>query len=135
MVCKYCCSQRVFHLPSASQSGFVSIQNVMKQNSVKRISPVTQFVLLLSPVVMSCFFLVYALAGWVVDGREKSNWSIEAPDVAIWTGSGIVIYCVLVMLYTRWKGAARYHMLNLSSWCHLVLAVLLTVSVFVAIRL
>ncbi len=106
----------------------------MKQNSVKRISPVTQFVLLLSPVVMTCFFLVYAIAGWVVDGREKFNWSVEAPSVASWTGAGIIAYGVLVLLYARWKGAARYHVLILSSWMHIVLAVLLTVSVFIAAK-
>lgn len=103
----------------------------MKQNSAKRISPVTQFVLLLTPVVMTCFFLVYALAGWVVDGRDKYNWSIEAREVAVWVGAGIVTYCLLVMLYAWWKGAARYHVLNLSSWLHIVMAVLLTISVFV----
>ena len=106
----------------------------MKQNSVKPISPVTQFVLLLSPVVMTCFFLVYAIAGWVVDGREKATWSVEAGDVAVWTGAVIVAYSLLVLLYARWKGAARFHALNLSSWAHIAVAVVLTISVFIAMK-
>lgn len=107
----------------------------MKQNSIKPISPVTQFVLLLSPVVMSCFFLVYSLTGWIVEGRDKLNWALEATGVAMWVGAGIVIYCLIVLGYARWKGAERYHVLNVSSWGHIVLAVLLTVSVFISVKL
>jgi len=43
----------------------------MEQNSVRPISPVTQFALLLIPVVMTCFFLVYSLTGWILEGRDK----------------------------------------------------------------
>ncbi len=84
---------------------------------------------------MSCFFLVYALAGVVVEGRHKVNWSIEAPGVAIWVGAGIILYSVCVLLYAWWKGAVRYHVLNLSSWGHILLAVMLTISVFVSVKL
>ncbi len=107
----------------------------MTQNSVKPISPVVQFVLLLTPVVMSCFFLVYSLTGWIIEGRDKLNWALEAPGVAMWVGAGILIYSFLVMAYTRWKGAARYHVLNISSWGHILLAVLLTISVFITVKL
>jgi len=107
----------------------------MKQNSVKRISPVLQFCLLIIPMVMSCFYLVYALAGWIIDGRDKFNWSLEAPGVAIWVGSSVIAYSVLVLLYARWKGAAKYHLLNVSSWGHIVLSVLLTASVFITVKL
>lgn len=107
----------------------------MLQNSVKPISPVTQFSLLLIPVVMSCFFLVYSLTGWILDGRDKLNWSLEAPEVAVWVGTGIVLYCLVVILYARWKGAVRYHILNISSMLHIVLAVLLTASVFITVNM
>jgi len=107
----------------------------MTQNSVNPISPVAQFSLLLTPVVMSCFFLVYSLTGWIVEGRDKLLWSIEALDVAFYTGAGIVIYCIVVMLYARWKGATRYHILNVSSLGHIVLALLLSASVFVSVKL
>ncbi len=109
--------------------------NRMQQYSAKPISPVMQFVLLLTPVVMSCFFLVYALAGWVVEGRHKLNWSLEAPAVATWTAIGVVTYCIVVLLYARWKGATRYHVLYVSSWGHIFISVLLTISVFVAVKL
>ena len=107
----------------------------MKQNSAKPISPVTQFVLLLTPVVMSCFFLVYALTGWIVEGRDMLNWALEAPGVATWVGAGLMLYCLAVLAYARWKGAARYHVLNVSSWGHILPAVLLTVSVFITVKL
>jgi len=107
----------------------------MKQNSTKPVSPVTQFVLLLSPVVMSCFYLVYALTGWIVEGRDKLKWALEAPGVALWVGTGITIYSLIVLLYARWKGAARFHVLNVSSLGHILLAVLLTISVFITVKL
>jgi len=107
----------------------------MKQNSTKPISPVIQFVLLLTPVVISCFYLVYSLTGWIIEGRDKLNWALEAPGVALWVSAGIVIYCFLVLAYARFKGAERYHVLNVSSWGHMLLAVLLTVSVFITVKL
>ena len=107
----------------------------MTQNSINPISPVVQFVLLLTPVVISCFFLVYSLTGWIIEGRDKLNWALEAPGVAMWVGAGSLIYSFLVMAYTRWKGAERYHVLIISSWGHILLAVLLTVSVFITVKL
>lgn len=94
-----------------------------------------QFVLLLTPVVMSCFFLVFSLTGWIVEGRDKLTWALEAPGVALWVGAGIIIYSLVVMAYARWKGAARYHVLNVSSFGHIILAVLLTISVFITVKL
>lgn len=84
---------------------------------------------------MTCFFLVYSLTGWILEGRDKMNWSLEAPGVAVWVGTSIVAYCLVVMLYAHWKGASRYHWLNLSSWTHIILALLLTASVFVSVNL
>ena len=106
----------------------------MKQNSVKRISPVAQFAMLLAPVVMSCFFLVYSLTGLIVEGREKLIWALEAPDVAMWTGAGIIAYSLVVLAFARWKGAVRYHVLNVSSWAHIILSVLLAASIFVTAK-
>ena len=107
----------------------------MTQNSLNPISPVAQFSLLLAPVVMSCFFLVYALTGLIVDGRDKLLWSIEALDVAVYTGAGIVAYSIVVMLYARWKGATRYHVLNISSIGHIVLSIVLVICVFVTVKM
>lgn len=107
----------------------------MTQNSVNPVSPVAQFALLLTPVVMSCFFLVYALTGWIVDGRDKMLWSIEALDVALYTAFGIIVYSLAVMIYARFKGAERFHVLNLSSIGHIILAILLGISVFVTVNM
>lgn len=79
---------------------------------------------------MSCFFVVYALTGFILDGRDKFNWSLEAPTVSLWVGAGIVAFSLLVMAYARVKGAKPMHPLNMSSLGHIVLALLLTVSVF-----
>lgn len=103
-------------------------------SSRPKVSPVLQFVLLLTPVVMTCFYLVYALTGWVIEGRHKLNWSIEAEGVAFWVGSGIVFYSLLVLLLARYKGVGRRHILVYSSIMHIAFAVLLTLSIHIAIR-
>ena len=84
---------------------------------------------------MSCFFLVYALTGLIIEGRDKVNWAIEAPEVALYTTFGIVAYSIVVMLYARWKGASRYHSLNISSIGHILLSALLCICVFVTVKL
>lgn len=104
-------------------------------SSKPTISPVAQFTLLLTPVVMTCFYLVYALTGWVIDGRDKFNWSLEATRVALWVGSGIVVYSLLVLLFVRYKGAGKKHILVYSSFLHIGIAILTTVSVFVCVRM
>lgn len=78
---------------------------------------------------------MYSLTGWIIEGRDKLNWALEAPGVAMWVGAGILIYSFLVLAYTRWKGAARNHILNVSSWGHILLAILLTISVFITVKL
>ena len=83
---------------------------------------------------MNCFFLIYAVAGWMVDGRDKLNWSLEAPTVGLWVFLGMVIYSVLVLAYVRLRGGSWRHPLSISSFFHIILAVLLMVSIFVAIK-
>ncbi len=104
-------------------------------SSKPMISPVAQFTLLLTPVVMTCFYLVYALTGWVIEGRDKFNWSLEATRVALWVGSGIVLYSVLVLLFVRYRGVGKKHILVYSSFLHIGFAILTTVSVFVCVRM
>jgi len=99
------------------------------------VGPVMQFSLLIVPLVMNCFFMVYSLVGWIIEGRDKLNWSLEAESVAYWVCAGILVYCVLVVAYTRWRGGRRWHPLVVSSVGHMVVALLLTLSVFITVRL
>lgn len=101
----------------------------------RNISPILQFVLLIVPLVMSGFYTVYALTGVILDGRDKFNWSLEAESVAIYVGAGICIFSVLVLAFAKFHGAPRSHILSISGWGHMVLAVLLTVAVFVLVRI
>lgn len=105
------------------------------QNSRALISPVVQFVLLIVPVVANGFFMVYSMAGWALEGKDRFNWSLEAESVALWVGLTIVGYCVLVLLYIRLKRANWLHPLGVSSFGHTLIAILLTVSVFITLRL
>lgn len=99
------------------------------------ISPVVQFVLLIVPVVANGFYMVYSLAGWALEERDKFNWSLEAGEVAVWVGATILAYCALVLLYVRLKKAPWLHPLAVSSYGHALIAILLTVSVFITLRL
>ena len=84
---------------------------------------------------MNCFFMVYALAGWIIDGRDKLNWSLEAPTVGVWVCLGMIAYCVLVMAYVRLRGGNLWHPLSVSSIAHIVIALLMTLSIFITVKL
>ena len=99
------------------------------------VGPVTQFSLLIVPIVVNCFFMVYSLVGWIIDGRDKLNWSLEAESVAFWVCISTLVFCVLVIIFTRWRGGQRWHPLEVSSVGHIVVVLLLTLSVFIAVRL
>lgn len=99
------------------------------------IGPVIQFALLIVPMVISGFFLVYALTGWILEGRDHLNWSLEAEKVGVYVGLATLAYCTVVALWVRLKGGARWHPLIVSSVGHVVLAALLVVSIFVTTRL
>ncbi|MFK8084078.1 MAG: hypothetical protein AB8B97_27660 [Granulosicoccus sp.] len=97
------------------------------------VGPVLQFSLFIVPIVMNCFYMVYSLAGWVIDGRDKLNWSLEAPTVGIWVCAGMLLYCALVLGYVRWRGGSFWHPLSVSSVVHILIALSLTVSIFATV--
>jgi len=97
--------------------------------------PVMQFSLLIVPIVMNGFYMVYSLTGWILTGRDKLNWSLEAETVGLWVAAGMLLFCVAVMSYTFWRGGSKGHALVISSLGHIVVALLLTVSIFISVRL
>jgi len=97
--------------------------------------PVMQFALLLIPIVMNGFFMVYSLTGWILEGRDKLNWSLEADGVALWVAISVSAYCVLIITVARLRGGAWTHPLCLSSIGHILLVFILAASVYVTIRL
>ena len=99
------------------------------------VGPVLQFSLFIIPMVMNCFYMVYSLAGWIIDGRDKLNWSLEAPTVGLWVCTGLLIYCALVLAYVRWRGGNLWHPLSVSSIGHIIITLLLTLSIFITVRL
>ena len=101
----------------------------------KKVHPVTQFVLLIVPVVMSGFFLVYSLTGLILEGKDRLNWSLEALDVALWVGGGITLYSLAVILFAVFKKLGRLHILWISGALHLLLALILTAVVYIIVKL
>ncbi len=99
------------------------------------VGPVLQFSLFIVPIVMNCFYMVYSLAGWIIDGRDKLNWSLEAPTVGLWVCVGMLLYCLLVLGYVRWRGGNFWHPLSVSSIAHIIISLLLTLSIFVTVKL
>lgn len=99
------------------------------------VGPVLQFSLFIVPLVMNCFYMVYSLAGWIIEGRDKFNWSLEAPAVGIWVCIGMLLYCASVLLYVRLRGGNLWHVLSVSSIAHMVVAILLTLSIYITVKL
>ena len=86
--------------------------------------------LLLIPVVVTGFFLVYALVGWVIDGDALLRWQSEAMQVALLTALGQVFICVCVFVFSRIKRLSWRHLLTWSGPVHIVLAIGLAVAVY-----
>jgi len=84
---------------------------------------------------MNGFFVVYALTGWILEGRDKMNWSLEAGSVSVYVGLGIVVWSVVIAGITRFRGGNSRHPLILSAWAHSLIAVALVVSVYFSIRI
>ena len=99
------------------------------------VGPVVQFALLIVPVVMNGFFVVYALTGWVIEGRDRLNWALEAGGVALWVGVGMLGFCALVVAFVRFAGGGWRHPLVVSSVLHALFALLLALSVVVSVGL
>lgn len=100
-----------------------------------RMSPVLLFSLLMVPIVINCFFMVYAMVGWILEGRDKFKWSLEAEQVALWVALVVLVWCGLQLLYARWKKLPPGHLLRISSYGHIAIAVFMTLSVFITVRL
>jgi len=114
----------------------IATDRVSKHHSKPyRMSPVLLFSLLMVPIVINCFFMVYALVGWVLEGRDKFKWSLEAEKVAFWVALVVLVWCTLQIAYANWKKLPRGHLLRISSYGHAAIAVLMTLSVLITVRL
>ena len=98
-------------------------------------SPVLLFSMLMVPVVINCFFIVYALVGWILEGRDKFNWELEAVRVSFRVALAVLGWCALQLLYAKWKQLPGGHILRISSYGHIIIAVLMTLSVIITVRL
>jgi len=99
------------------------------------VSPVLLFALLMIPIIFNGFFMVYAMVGWILEGRDKFNWSLEAVEVALWVGGAMLVWCALQLVYARYKRLPKGHLLRISSYGHALVAVLMTLSVIITVRL
>ena len=100
----------------------------------RAVGPVVQFSLLIVPIVLNTFFLVYALMGRILEGRHLTNWSIEAGPNAPLVCAWIVGYSILVAAFALFRGARAGHPLVVSSIVHSVLAIVLTALILVTVR-
>jgi len=94
------------------------------------ISPLLQFALLLAPVVMSCFYIVYALVGLFIDGASKMRWDEEAREVGLGVLALVMGYCAFSLFVVWLKRASLYHPVTVSTFVHGIIAVCLTALIF-----
>jgi hypothetical protein len=94
-----------------------------------RVSAIIVFVSLLAPMVLTGFYLVYALVGLIIDGQSKIKWSDEALNVGLRMLLLIVILNIVVMLYAWVKKVSGAHPLWVSPVAHITVGVLLTVMI------
>ncbi len=100
----------------------------------RSVSPVWQFVCLLAPVVMTGFYLVYALVGLVIEGSDKIKWSDEALQVGKLSTLIIVTLNLLVMAYAFFNRLKLTHLLWISPIVHIAIALALTLMIAVLLN-
>lgn len=89
------------------------------------LSPVLQLFALLIPTVANAFLLVYVLLGAVLEGRQKLRWDAEAPEVALYTAAGVVLFCTVLFAGHRMRGRPARHPLALVNLVQIGLAAVL----------
>lgn len=108
----------------------------MTQDAVqpRPVSPVWQFVCLLAPVVMTGFYMVYALVGLVIEGADKLKWSEEALQVGLLATFIIFMINLLVMVYAYFHRLRISHLLWISPITHIGIAMVLTALIAVLLN-
>lgn len=94
------------------------------------ISQLLQFALLLAPVVMTCFYFVYALVGFFIDGSSKMRWDEEAQEVGLGVLGLVLGYCAFSLFIVWVKRGGLYHPVTVSSFVHGIIAICLTALIF-----
>lgn len=111
----------------------VMTKNIAEDSRI--VGPVTQFVVLIVPVVMNGFYMVYSLTGWILSDRDKLNWALEAESVGLWVCAVMLGFCAVVFFFVRWRGGSWRHILSLSSIVHSLVVILLTLLIFIVVRI
>ena len=94
-----------------------------------RVSPIIVFISLLAPIVLTGFYLVYALVGLIIEGQSKLKWSDEALVVGLRVLLLIALLNAMVMVYAWVKKVSRFHPLWVSPLVHIAIGVMLTVII------
>lgn len=99
--------------------------------SAPRVSPIITFISLLAPIVITSFYLVYALVGLVIDGQSKIKWSDEALVVGLRVMLLIVLMNAVVIFYAWVKKVSKTHLLWVSPLVHIGIGLALTLMIAV----
>ncbi len=96
--------------------------------------PLKSFALMLFPWVMTGFYFVYALLGWVLEPNEFIRWAYEAREVS----NGILLLTVILnvpsWLYGHYHGLPWLSRLKISATFHILIALMLTGFVYYLTR-
>ena len=91
-----------------------------------QVSPVVQFICLLAPIVLTGFYLVYALVGFIIEGQSKLRWCDEALEVGVFVTMITVGLNAMVMGYAWFSRVRLKHVLWISPAFHIGVAIILT---------
>jgi len=97
----------------------------------RSVSPLWQFIFLLAPVVMTGFYTIYAIVGLFIDGANMRKWSDEALEVGLMVTTIIVGMNAIVMLYAYFHRLKFSHLLWVSPFVHIGMALALTALIAV----
>lgn len=95
------------------------------------VSAVATLPLLLIPIVISGFFLVFTLVGLILEGDSLALWQNESWNVAWPVAAAQIGLSVCIFAFARYRNLPPSHLLSWSGFVHAGLALVLVVIVYV----
>lgn len=93
------------------------------------VHPALQLLLLLAPIALNGFFLVYALVGMFLEGKDRLYWTDEALDVAGWVCIVMLGYSLFLHAIARLRRLRGWVLLNIAAAAHAGIAIALLLIV------
>lgn len=106
-----------------------NMEGAMAGAEPRPVHPALQLLLMLAPIALNGFFLIYALVGLFLEGKEHLYWSGEALEVSLWMCLIMLAYSLFLYAIARLRRLPGWCLINIAAVGHAGLAIVLLLIV------